>query len=155
MIIYVVLNNLIDFASLFVSFYSIAIGNFDIATWFLPFDFTVPFDTENLLGWYLLWTYNVLCNMAYTTCLSSTSSYFVCCCLYLGGLCDHFDLFIQEVHHEVQRNRHEINPQKIQESNQIVVNYLRKAIDIQNQTFEYVLNIKCAQCAFFESVFSL
>lgn len=90
MIIFVILNSMITFASLFWSFYSLATGNFDTSTWNLPFDLVVPFEMTSVFRWYLLWLYNLLCNLGFAACLASTSSYFVCCCFYLGGVCKLF-----------------------------------------------------------------
>lgn len=136
MCIFIIFDSMITFASLFGSFYSLAIGNFDTLTWPLPFDMVVPFQTNTFFGWYSLWFYNLLCNLAYVACLTSTSSYYVCCCFYLGGLCDHFDFTIQALEKDVQQNRHEINPQKKRKRNHTIEGYLCKAIDIQNKNFE-------------------
>lgn len=133
-IYYLCYNNSVSMVSLLSSFYSIAIGNVDTSTWLLPFDLVVPFETSSLGGWYLLWIFNLQIPIVYSTCLTSTLSYFLCCCLYFGALCDHFDLMIQEFHNDVQRNQSGTDSRTNQMMNDVT--FLHKAIDIQNNIFE-------------------
>lgn len=136
MAIFVLMDHALTAASLFASFYSIAIGNLDASTWIVTFNLVVPFDTTNLYGWYLLWILNFHCNFVYASCLASTSAYFVSFCLYIGGIVNHFNLLIDAVQTNSKLNQSEKNPHKFQKRYQQIKIYMYMAVDIQVKIFE-------------------
>lgn len=105
---WVLINHTMTFLSLIVSLYFILIGDFDTSKWILPLDLVVPFNTESLFGWYLLWFYNLQINIAYSVCLSLTVSHFICGCMYLIGMCDHLSLLAQLIREEANTRDHQI-----------------------------------------------
>lgn len=133
---WVVLNHTMTFASLLNSIYFIAIGNYDSSNWILPFDLVVPFGTEHILGWYLLWTFNLMIDFAYCVCVSSPISHFLCYCLYIRGICDHFDSSMESVQRDTKSSRTEKNPLKYREVAKRIKEELCKAIEVQVKLFE-------------------
>lgn len=89
---YIYIDQCIVIASLFFSIYCIYIGNLDTSTWVLAFNICLPFNTLNLFGWYLKWIINLAMSISYALSLTSITSYFVCCCIYIHAICKHFNL---------------------------------------------------------------
>lgn len=92
---YVYFNQMIFFVYFIQSIYCICTGNYDTSTWSLSSKITVPFNTETIWGWYLLWFVHFNMGFSYVLSMVSITSYFVCCCFYISTICDHFDLHIK------------------------------------------------------------
>lgn len=91
----------------------ICMGDFDTSAWTLPYDLAVPFDQISLWSWYLLWF--IECNMgmvSYASSMVPVTVHFVCCCLYIFGICEHFELLIQTTWDDADLYRAEKNSQK-------------------------------------------
>lgn len=94
---FIFMNQIIFTAPLFVSIYFIFIGNFDTSTWALPLHMIVPFSRETIYGWYLLWFIQWCMGILYGLCTVIITAFFVCCCYYINGLCDHFNITVQSM----------------------------------------------------------
>lgn len=101
-------------STLLSSFYSISVGNSDTSTWSVVYYCFVPFNTDILCNWYLLWVYQITVSILYAMVISSTTAHFLCHCLYMHGICDHFDMLISSVEKNVKDNQSEMNPIVIQ-----------------------------------------
>lgn len=120
------------------SFYCIWSGGYDISEWNLPFNIIVPFDTTNLLGWYLLWLYQFNVSLFYSSSFTVITSFFMSCCLYIGGICDHFDFLCNSVIEDVERNRTEKDPKKQHNRNQDIRENIGRMLQLHVKMFEYV-----------------
>lgn len=128
--IFLLMDQMMTIASIFYSFYCIAVGNSDTSTWLLPFQFAVPFNPSIIWKWYILWIYNLLANLAYAGIITSVSSYFVCCCLYIQGICHHFDLLIDSIQNDVQQNQIETTAIRYRQRSRQIWMKCCKLIDI-------------------------
>lgn len=94
---YVFFNQTAFLGHLLNSIYSICIGNYDTTTWPQSFKIFTPFNTGTISGWYFMWLIQFNVGVAYAICSISITSYFVCCCYYIGAICDRFDFHIKSV----------------------------------------------------------
>lgn len=122
--------------SLFFSIYSVYVGNVDTSKYYLPFRFAVPWNTKPYFGWFMLWFYNLNAGIVYAAVIASVTAYFVCCCFYINGICDHFDLLIYSLEEDLERNQFENDPIKYQKLCRKVKETLCKAIDSQVKALE-------------------
>lgn len=116
--------------SLLYSFYCLGIGNYDASTWILAFDFTL-FKTNIIWKWYLIWFYELSINYVYAAITTSIPAYFVSCCLYISGICDHFDSFIESLRSVSQQN-----PTENHKTSATISEQLCNAIKIQIKALE-------------------
>lgn len=109
---YVHCEQFIYASALVKSIISICMGDFDTSAWNLPYTLVVPFDKTKLWSWYLLWF--IQCNMgfSYTSSMVPVTVYFVCCCVYVFGICEHFELLIQATWNDAEMYHAEKNPIK-------------------------------------------
>lgn len=133
---YVPMNQIMTFASLFYSFYSISIGDFDTSKWILPFKFALPFDTRVLWKWYILWFINLNIGLMYATSVTLIPSYFVAFCLYICAICDHFKLLIKSIDKDLERDRLRQNTKQFEKMFDQTKQKLCKAIRIQIKAFQ-------------------
>lgn len=115
-----------NIVSLLYSFFSLEIGNYDASSWFLVFDFSALFKVKAIWKWYILWFDELCINYVYSAIIASIPAYFVSCCLYISGICDHFDTFFEQ------------NPTDTHKANQTIKAILCKAIKIQVKAMEWV-----------------
>lgn len=80
-------------------------GTFDPSALPLPYYMIVPFDTTTIWGWYLLWFIQCMMSSTYAVCVLSTTSYFICNCIYIGTICEHFDLLFASLEKDVEQIR--------------------------------------------------
>lgn len=143
---FVISNQSMFVASFLNSLYNILIENFETSSWLLPFQISVPFNTDTIGGWYVLYLMQFSMGIAYSTCISSTVAYFVCCCLYIGGMCDQINFMIRSITNEVKLNQHEKNPLKFQKRNLKIKQDLCKLVESIVNMHKWVLsllNLKC------------
>lgn len=109
---YVHCEQFIYISALVKSIISICMGDFQTSAWNLPYTLVVPFDKTKLWSWYLLWF--IQCNMgfSYTSSMVPVTVYFVCCCLYIFGICEHFELLMQATWSDADEYHAEKNPIK-------------------------------------------
>lgn len=81
----------LPYIAVFYTICRIYVGNFDTSSWPHLFNFAVPFDAKSVFGWYLLWFIQFIVDFLHVFCMVFNSSYFVCCCYYVEGICEHFD----------------------------------------------------------------
>lgn len=130
------LNQIVHVGTLFYSFYNIAIGNFDITTWVLAFRVYIPFDTSEIVAWYLEWLLVFGTCVSYYLCQSTITAYFVCCSIYLMAICDHFDFVYNSVMDGSEQIQNEKNQQKYKEKRHQIWKRLCKSVSIHIKAFE-------------------
>lgn len=88
---YAVMNQSMFMSGFIHSIFCVLSRDFDATKWQLPFNMWLPFDTtQSVLGWYIMWLLQFDTGVTYCLCLISGSSHFVCCCVYIIAICDHF-----------------------------------------------------------------
>lgn len=90
-------------ASVVFSMFDMLNGNLDTSTWSLPFDTYAPFDMSIIWKWYSLWFIQFNIGFVYVSAIASITSYFACCCLYMGAICGHFEHLFESIADAVQR----------------------------------------------------
>lgn len=129
--------NLMFLAAVLYSIYCISIGNLDTSTWILPYTLSVPFNTRSIHGWYALWFIQTQIGISYSAVLVTISTYFVCCCFYIVGLCENFDYLINtlEESDEASNGQTENAMSNKQRIRIMKVNF-SKSVIIHNKIFE-------------------
>lgn len=89
------MNQGVFVAIFFISIFVCFSDNIELSTIDLPIKFAVPFYTTTILGWYTLWLFEFNIGIAYGVSVVAGTSYFVCCCIYISAICDHYTLIIQ------------------------------------------------------------
>lgn len=118
--------------------YDIICENYDTSAWNLPMRVSVPFNTDSVLGWFLLLFIQLNISAAYSLTVIAVTSYFICCCLYLEAMCDHFDELINLVKGDVEINRKEKNRSTSRKSEHQIWKNLCDAIKIHGDLYEWV-----------------
>lgn len=87
-------------------------GDYNTEEWNLPYTLVVPFDKTKLWNWYLLWF--LQCNMgfSYTSSMVPVTVYFVCCCVYVFGVCEHFGILMKAAWNKAEDYQKEKNNTK-------------------------------------------
>lgn len=119
------------------SVYCILTGNCDTSTWILPYKLSVWFDTASIQGWYWLWFVQANVGLTYSLVMITISSYFVCCCFYIGALCDHFDYLIHSLNDDVEQTQVKENVSMDQRKIRIK-DILSRSVCIHIKVFECV-----------------
>lgn len=118
------------------SIYYIYIGNFDTSTWPILYDLKGLFEANTIWGWYLLWFLTSSMDLSYTLSMSSTTTYFISCCIYIGAICDHFNVSMCSTQELVKRNRMEKDSEE-RELNQLKIReQMQTSIGIHSQIHE-------------------
>lgn len=123
-------------AAFFYSIYCLSTGNRDTSTWILPYTISVPFDTKTIQGWYMLWVIHTNIGVTYDAIMINISSFFVCCCFYIAGICEHFDWVINSLNDDVTFIRSEKNSADIQKRHIAMKKKLAKSVKIHIHLFE-------------------
>lgn len=118
--------------AIILSILSMLNGDFDTSKWLLAW--SVPFDTQHLtvLEWYLLWFAQFGFGLAYSSSALTVTSYFVCGCFYIGGLCEHFEFLINSTTEDL----HVANSGWSSERIGRIRMKLCKAIDVHEKIYE-------------------
>lgn len=111
-------------------------GNRNTSTWILPYTISVWFDTSTIHGWYLLWVIETHIGFTYASICITISSYFVCCCFYIAGICEHFDMLIYSLNEDVKLMRIEKSKSKYQHMYKKMKVKLARTITIHVKMFE-------------------
>lgn len=117
------------------SIYCIAFGNFDTSTP-LPVVMSVPFNAQTIWGWHLKCFLEFFMALTYAITLVSLTSYFVCCCLYIGAICNHFEFLMHSIRDDVHRNHAEKNLPKQHKLNRQTQANLVQAIQLHVKLIE-------------------
>lgn len=117
---------------------NIIMGNLDVSTWALPMDLSVPFDTNTVWGWLLSWFFQFNISICYVSCTITITTYFVCCCIYIDAICEHFSFVYDCAMENVERNRHETDPQACERRQLLICADMNKAAEIHAKIFELV-----------------
>lgn len=118
------------------SLFNIIAGNLDVSTWALPMDLSVPFDTSTLWGWYLMWFFQFNISICYVSCTITITTYFVCCCIYIGAICEHFRFVFDGAIEKVKLNRNDQNPQEYQRRQLLINAQMNKATVVHAEIFK-------------------
>lgn len=132
---YIFINQSMYMTAIILSVLSMLNGDFDTSKWLLAW--SVPFDTQNLtvFQWYLLWFAQFGFGLAYSSSALTVTSYFVCGCFYIGGLCDHFEFLINSITEDFHVKGSEWSSVGIELSFNIRMK-LCKAIDVHEKIYE-------------------
>lgn len=82
---------------IFYSIYCVLNGNYNTSSWLKPYNLVVPFETESISGWFMLYLIQCYLGTVYSLSKSSVISYFMSCCLYVAALCQHFALIVDQI----------------------------------------------------------
>lgn len=110
MLSYIIIHQSMFIFSLCHSIYCLSVGNYDTSTWQLAFKLAVPFSTEKVWKWYILYILQQSFGTAYALSLVPIPIYFFCCCFYIGAICDHFDFLINSIKRKAKELHEEENP---------------------------------------------
>lgn len=131
---FIALNQGVFIAIFFFSIFCLLTEEFDIFAIALPIKFAVPFEITTIPRWYALWLIEFNIGLAYGFSVVSGTSYFVCCCFYIGAICDHYKLIIQSrIKYIGSPSSEKNNAKKLQEK---IKKLLSQAIDIHVNGFE-------------------
>lgn len=136
---FIPLNQLIYGTAFILSFYKIFIGHLDTSTWVLPFSLSVPFNTETIFGWYILCSIQFVMAFSYSSCISTTTSYFISSCFYIDAICDHFDSLIDSIKDDTQQTDEVKRFNPIKSTKKMYGNFelkFRKAVEINVKLYE-------------------
>lgn len=134
--LYVILHTLEFSIALVHVFDCIYAGNYDTSTWHLTFKIIFPFDETTVRGWFAAWYLEFSISFAYSVSMTAITAYFVCCCLYIRTMCDHFRWNIELIERHIKLRRVIDNPEKKDENHFEVGKQLAKAIRIHVDIFE-------------------
>lgn len=123
-------------AALFYSFYQMFIGNFDTSTWILPYTVSVPFSTDEIWKWYILWFLQTNMGLTYSLSTVIASAHFVGSCFYIGGICQHFDLVIESIQKNAELYENEMNSRKSQLLRENIRKQLTQAVKLHVTALE-------------------
>lgn len=107
---YFFINEAIFMGSPIFSIVSILMGNKDASTWALPMDLSVPFNTSTISGWYTTWFFQFNISLCYVSCIITITTYFVCCCIYINAICEHYQFLYDSVLVSLKRYQEEQIP---------------------------------------------
>lgn len=102
----------------------------------LTFKIIFPFDETTVRGWFAAWYLEFSISFAYSVSMTAITAYFVCCCLYIRTMCDHFRWNIELIERHIKLRRVMDNPEKKDENHFEVGKQLAKAIRIHVDIFE-------------------
>ncbi|XP_031637695.1 uncharacterized protein LOC116350104, partial [Contarinia nasturtii] len=128
--------NLIFVGTLIYSIVCIANGNRDTSTWKLLYFFSLPIDRDTIHRWYIFWYVDTSIGVTYSLILITISTYFVCCCFYLGGICDHFDFLTYSLNEEVKQLNKEKNVAKYQQKYGKMKDNVAQTVNIHIKLYE-------------------
>lgn len=135
-ICYILWNECGFVGTLIYSMYCILTGDYDASKWPFPISIWVPFNETTLWGWYLLWFILFNMSMCYALCFIAITSYFVSCCLYIGAICDHFDLLCNSIMGDIELFQSETDSIKCHELYQRFVLKMHRIIKIHVEMLE-------------------
>lgn len=127
---FIILSHTEMIPSLIYSIYNMNIGNLNTSTWILPLSIGFPISTETIWGWYLKWFAELFIGIGYSVCTSTATSYFVSICLYIGAVCDHFDLQMQKIGNADEKSV------ECHEKYTNIREMIHKAVEIQVEVYE-------------------
>lgn len=160
--LYIYFNQAAFVAAIIFSVAMILSGRFDSSKLRLPFNLAVPFDIKSVYGWHALWfiqfrwiVSNILTlglnlltihnlsiyfefsiGLSYALSVVPIISYFVCCCLYIDTIREHFIKIIGLLERDVIKWQRAKNQLIYQNIHQQIKWKLYNAIDIHGKIFE-------------------
>lgn len=100
------------------------------------YDLVVPFDKTKILGWFMTWFAQFNVGISYSLVLVSITSYFVCCCFYVGTICNHFDYLMESIKKDVECGEGQSNQIKNTKNILKIKKQLSDAINLHVNIFE-------------------
>lgn len=95
-----------------------------------------PFSSRTILGWYFTLFMQCQCGVAYTLTIISVISYYVGCCFYIFGICDHVDYLISSMQEDVDQSKIDRNAFSRAKSNKNIKEKLSRIVELHNKIFE-------------------
>lgn len=99
----------------------------------LPFQMIVPFDTDNVFGWFSIWFLQNITAIAYALCTVSIESYFFCCCFYINAICEHFHVKIKTINENITEIQMEKCAQKFEMKMNKLKGELHHAVEVHHK----------------------
>lgn len=62
----------------------------------------------------------------------------MCCCIYIGAICEHFRFMYECAMENVEQNRNEKDPQQYKRRKLLINEQMNRAVEIHSKIFEYV-----------------
>lgn len=118
------------------SIYFMFMGSFDPSTLPLPYYMVVPFDDTTIWGWYLLWFIQCVMSFNYSMGVISTTSYFLCCCIYIDTMQKHIALLFATLKDNVDQIKNLKRQTAYRKLRQDIQGYLHQAIDLHVHILE-------------------
>lgn len=137
--VYMVMNQSTFLIPFLTSIYNIYVGNLDTSTWELTFKTAVPFSTEPIWGWYILYFFQFLMSLSYSMCMPATTSYFVSGCFYIEAVCKHFDALIDSLKGDIEPNVVTNGSKQIKVTQKMYGKFkekLRNSIEVHMKSYE-------------------
>lgn len=134
--LYVVFHTLEFLIVIFYVIGCVFVGDYDTSSWHLSFKMSLPLDLTNAWSWLAAWFLEFNIAFSYSLCMTADTTYFMCVCLYISTMCDHFGLLMLSAKQNIEQNQTEDNLQKYQQNHLQALQYLTKAIQIHVQVFE-------------------
>lgn len=133
---YFFINEAIFLGAPIFSIVSILTGNKDASTWALPMDLSVPFNTSTISGWYLTWFFQFNISLCYVSCIITITTYFVCCCIYINAICEHYQFLYDAVLASLNRYQKEKNATLKREMRQEITYKMGHVVATHAKIFE-------------------
>lgn len=125
-------------AALWWSFYCILAGNMGPSTWLMPFVLAMPFRTDTLSGWYMMWFFTSSMDFCYISCMSSITLYFVSTCFYIEAMCEHFKFLLHSIELDVMRSQQDVNAHNDRKIVVQINSLVRRVVELHVQIYELV-----------------
>lgn len=111
-------------------------GNLDVTTWPLPVNLALPFKSDTILKWYGVYVIYLNMECTYGSSMIPTTALFVCSCIYISAICDHFEHVILSTNEDNVKMEQEKNPRKNWEIVCELHKKLRQSVIIHNRIYE-------------------
>lgn len=120
------------------SIYCLCSGNVDASTWPEIFDLEVSGHTYGIIRWYFGFCVTFIMDSAYILYSTSATTYFICSCIYIGAICEHFCLLMDSMQEYLKRNQREKNPQMREKNIHRIRTRIHQAIGIHVKIYELI-----------------
>lgn len=83
-----------------------------------------------------MWFFQFNISICYVSCTITITTYFVCCCIYIGAICEHFRFVYDGAMENVEQNRNEKNSQEYERKRLLINEQMNKAAEIHAKILE-------------------
>lgn len=111
-------------------------GEFDGSAYNFPFNTSVPFDAESILGWLFIYLYQLSECASYFIGMMAPTSCFICCCWYVIAMCKQFEQLIESIRFLSRQTKIEKNSRNRQRLWLNAKGKLQQAIELHVDIYE-------------------